>query len=267
MPSPFPGMDPWLENPNHWSGVHLGLIVAIRTQLNRVLPDNLVADIDEYVWVTEEIDSDRELLGRPDVFIPSTESVRTSTRASSRAKTQLVSGSVTVTLPDRKVKKNRLVKIINVEGDRVITVLELLSPSNKKSGSDRDAYMSKRREYFAAGANLIKIDLLRDGDRISMGRPRPPVSDYYVLVSRTEMYPEANVWPFSLRESIPEVTIPLGENIPPVLLDLKDCLDIVYDTGRYQRKLKYGKPPSPPLSRLDAEWAGTILAKSPRKAR
>ncbi len=100
-----------------------------------------------------------------------------------------------------------------------------------------------------------------------MGRPRPPVADYYVFVSPAESYPVANVWPFSLRESMPEVTIPLGPKIPPVLLNLRACLDVVYDSGRYDRKLKYRKPPSPPLSRLDTEWADNLLSQQTRKAR
>ncbi|MGL6095596.1 MAG: DUF4058 family protein [Fimbriiglobus sp.] len=262
MPSPFPGMDPWLENPNRWAGVHLGLIFAIQAQLNRILPGNLAADVDEYVWVAEDTDSYRELLGRPDAFVPEADP---GPAANGGTASTLLAGSVAVTLPVSRVRKHRAVKVVTADGRRVLTVLEILSPSNKRPGPDRDAYLGKRREYFAARANVVEIDLLRDGDRLPMGRPRPPTTDYYVMVSTADSYPAARVWPFTVRDPFPQIPVPLSADIAPVPLDLRACLDLAYEGGGFQKKLVYDVPANPPLRDPDAEWAVGLLTNHARK--
>jgi hypothetical protein len=250
-------MDPYLEDPTHWAGVHTRLIVAISNLLNQLLPPNLVADIDQYVWVTEESDDDRQRV-KPDVFIPD----ETSPLATSDYPTDpagVSPATATLTLPATTLRKNRVVKIMTIDNTRVLTVIEILSPSNKNSGEDRDAYLSKRREYFAAKTNVVEIDLLRDGDRLPMGRRRPPLADYYVLVARAGEYPSARVWAFGVRDAIPIIPIPLNRNAPAVPLDLQFCLNQVYENNRYAQKLKYSKPPTPALRKPDAEWAADLL--------
>lgn len=263
MPSPFPGMDPWLENPSRWAGVHTALIVAIQTQLNQTLPGDLVADIDEYLWLADS-DDEKQLLGKPDAFIPDQPEITTRTQDNGTA---VLARSMVVSLPNGPPRKQRYVKIMTVDGRTVLTVIEIPSPSNKKPGSDRAAYLSKRREFFAARTNLVEIDLLRDGDRIPMGRPRPPVTDYYLLVSTAENYPSARVWPFSVQETIPRIPIPLRPGIPWGILDLRPCLDAVYDGGAFDRKVNYTATPTPPLRPVDADWASELLKKHPHKCK
>lgn len=258
MPSPFPGMDPYLENPDRWPAVHTGLIVNIQAALNRTLPDDLVAEIDQYVWVAED-GGDGELLGKPDLLVPEPYPPDNGSGYPTDP-SGVTSPTATVTLPANKLRKNRALKITTTDGARVVTVIEILSPSNKNRGEDRDAYLSKRSEYFAARANVVEIDLLRDGDRLPMGRPRPPAADYYVLISRAGEYPSARVWSFSVRERIPVIPVPLGPATPAVPLDLQQCLAEVYQNGRFDRKLGYATPPVPPLRRDDADWAAELLA-------
>jgi hypothetical protein len=263
MPSPFPGMDPYLENPARWAGTHTRLIVAIQTQLNHVLPDDLVADIDEYVWVTEEGD-DGEVPGKPDVFLPHSDYEYRPVEYPSDPSV-VTAPSLTVTLPANKLRKNRAVKIMTTDGSRVLTVVEVLSPSNKKRGEDREAYLGKRRTYFAAQANVVEIDLLRDGDRLPMGRPSPPSAHYHVLVTRAGEYPTGRVWSFSVREPIPTVPVPLDPTTPAVPLDLRACLADVYENARMGKKIDYGHLAVPPLSRADAERVADLLKKHAKK--
>lgn len=255
MPSPFPGMDPYLEDTNRWPAVHSGLIYTIQAELNRQLPGHLVAEIDQYVWV--EADDERELLGKPDAFVPGADEAPANGDYPADP-VAVAAPTVAVQLAPAKQKTTRVVRIVTAGSGRVLTVIEVLSPSNKY-GADRDVYLAKRREYFAARTNLVEIDLLRDGDRLPLGKPRAPLTDYVVLVTRAGEYPRARVWAFTVREPIPVLPVPLDEKTPAVPLDLRACLDRVYDEGRFAVKLDYARPPEPGLRKHDAEWAIELL--------
>ncbi len=268
MPSPFPGMDPYLEDPTRWAGVHLRLIAAIERELNRLLPPPFVAEIDQYVRV-QEVGEDDEFLGRrnPDVFVPEANDVHAPRRESES------SGLVVLTEPTSRVRlatgatvRHRRVLITTTDDARpLLTAIEILSPSNKTAGADREAYLAKRGECLASGTNLVEIDLLRAGDRLPMGRPRPPVTDYYVILSVAPERPEASIWAFGLRDPLPVLPIPLRPPLDPVPLDLRACLDRVYADGGFDRKLRYDAPADPPLNSRDAEWASSLFAKPAKK--
>jgi hypothetical protein len=138
-----------------------------------------------------------------------------------------------------------------------VTIIELLSPSNKKAGGDRDQYLSKRSDIIASPTHLVEIDLLRGGRRLPMA---PAGSgDYGALISRGEDRPNA-VWiPIRLRDPLPTIPIPLAGNDPPVPLDLQALLHRMYDTFGF-KKYMYQTPPDPPLSAEDAAWARGVLA-------
>src|SRR5262249_16881582 len=133
-----------------------------------------------------------------------------------------------------------------------ITVLELLSPSNKAPGSDREDYLAKRRQVLAGPTHLVEIDLRRGGTRPNL--PELPLCDYYVLVSRSEQRPNLDFWPIHLRKRLPVVPIPLMAPDPDVLLDLQVVLDRTYDAANYGKYI-YGETPEPPLSPEDLAWA------------
>jgi len=259
MPSPFPGMDPYLEDPSEWGGVHHALIVAIAAQLNLRLPAGFRAKIEQYIRVEEsEGDSEPERrLRNPDVFIPDTPSPYRN--GSSTA--LLSSPTLEMVLLPGELTRHRRVLIETLDGRNVLTALELLSPSNKKIGPDRSAYLNKRNEYLAAGTNLVEVDLLRSGLRLPVGNPAPPVADYYILVSAAERRPMTSVWAFSVRQSIPNFAVPLLPQIGSVVLELRSCLDRVYDEGRYGQAVDYTAPPAFAMKDSDAAWATELLSK------
>ena len=142
-----------------------------------------------------------------------------------------------------------------------IAVIEVLSPKNKRKGDGRVAYEAKRQKILDSASHLVEIDLLRDGDRIPMGRPRPPVTDYYVLISKEDRRPKTSIWAFTMQEPLPVLPIPLGRDYADVPLDLKSCLDRVYDEGRYGTAVNYARLPNPELDAIRATWANDLLAK------
>jgi len=121
--------------------------------------------------------------------------------------------------------------------------------------------LTKRIDYLTAGVNLVEIDLLRAGERIPIGEPLPQGVDYYLLVCRAREMPQAGIWPFTVRDEIPTIPVPLLEADAEVLLDLRPCLDVAYEQGKYQLELDYTQPPVPPLSSTDAEWAQNLVRR------
>lgn len=255
MPSPFPGMDPYLESPETWSDFHGTFLLAIRAALNQSLPEHYVARWDRYVWIEEPEAGESRPLGRPDVFV--TDRLG---RDEGLPVGATLAAPVTVTLPAVDPKGKPYLKIVDTRGHRVVTILELLSPANKAAGRDRDGYLAKRQEYFRGGTNLVEIDLLRNGTRPPAEPPLAP-ADYYVLVSRATDYPVAKVWPFSVRDPLPPVPVPLNPPDPPVMLALRPCLDRAYDEARFGDEIDYDQPPTPPLREPDATWARELLGR------
>lgn len=255
MPSPFPGMDPYLESPALWSDFHLTMTVAIRGALNARLPTGYVAAVDRYVSIHEPEVADRKRTLRPNVYVSSREELPGSpVGAKTLAPTAVV-------LPAQRREGNKYVKIIDAHSRRVVTVIELLSPANKTPGPDRQAYLTKRIDYLDAGVNVVEIDLLRGGARLPLGDPPPSETHYYVLVCRALSVPNAGVWPFSMRDPLPVVPVPLDPGEKDVMLSLRDCLERAYAEGRYAEQIDYSTPPPPPpLDEATAEWTRQIVA-------
>jgi hypothetical protein len=254
MPSPFPGMDPYLEDPWIWPDFHLTFAVALRTELNRRLPSGYVALVDRYVWVQEPETEERKRLGKPDVFLTG-ESQSTGAPAAA-----VVATPVEIILPSLTDKGIPYVKMVDRTNRRLVTVIELLSPANKAPGKDRDAYMMKQCEYLASEVNVVEMDLLRKGERLPWITPSVPAAAYYVMVSRAEKRPRALVWPFTVRDPLPTIAIPLTERDGDVALELGTCMNQAYDSAGYARELDYTQPPNPPLDEPDAAWARQLLA-------
>ena len=137
-----------------------------------------------------------------------------------------------------------------------VTVVELLSPANKHPGPDREQYLAKRMELPNGPVHLVEIDLLRGGPPLpATGRPD---CSYSVLVSRAERRLDADLWPISLRERLPEIPIPVRAPDPDARLDLQAILDRIYDDAGYGEYI-YDGTPRPRLGDEDAEWTRQFL--------
>jgi hypothetical protein len=245
-------MDPYLESQPFWSVLHGSMIQAMMGELKKRVPRGYSVWSDIYVWLHEPDAETRR--GKPDTFVSGTRTARQS--ATSTASINAPAHSI---LPAVRREGNKYLLIKETRSDRVITAIELLSPANKKRGNFREAYLGKRNEYLATGTNLVEIDLLRSGLRMPLGKPRPPEADYYVIVCRADEFPRTDIWPFSVREPLPEIPVPLKPEHGHVLLPSQSCLDWSYDQGPYENKVNYAGPPRVRLGKADAEWARTLV--------
>ncbi|MEW6750846.1 MAG: DUF4058 family protein [Candidatus Latescibacterota bacterium] len=264
MPSPFPGMDPYIEHPEVWSDFHGDLAGEIRAELNRVLQPRYVAWLEPRVtYETVEIDESERRDARPDVGVyeqqPAVESARGGVAVISPAP---VESLVLDALPLRLYT----VEVLETGTLRLVTAIEILSPVNKQPGHEAyEEYQRKRRRMLRSEAHLMEIDFLRRGERPPLELP-VPVAPYYVVLSRAHRRPRVEVWPIALRERLPTVPVPLLDPDPDVPLDLVAVVASVYERGAYGRLIDYRRPPpSPPLSEEEAAWLDGYLRA--RKAR
>jgi hypothetical protein len=161
-----------------------------------------------------------------------------------------------VLLPAQDIERVAFLEIRDRKGRELVTVIELLSPSNKRAGDDRLQYLAKRREILRSSAHLVEIDLLRGWS--PMPADDRPEGDYSVLVSRFERRPAAEFWPIRLRDRLPVIPIPLRPGDQDGRVDLQGVLNQAYDGPGYADFI-YDGSPEPPLNPADAEWAGTFL--------
>ena len=259
MPSPFPGMDPYLEGPTYWAGFHAAFIIHARDALVAQLPTGYYAEVEQHVWLEDEAGDDRHPFAIPDTYVGDDERGGGAAVATRKKKMQ-ATPALEVTLPKLKKRPHKYVKVVDKANNRVVTVIELLSPANK-TGEDREQYVLKRAEFFAAKVNLVELDLLRDGARMPFGKPKPPQADYYALVCRGDRHPKASVWAWTVRDPFPVLPIPLKPADGDLDLDPKPSFDRTYDGAGYQKRIRYDQPPESPLRVADAEWVTEKVLK------
>lgn len=249
MPTPFPGMNPWLEHPGIWHGFHHLYIARLCRQIAGQVAPRYVVDIDDDVYIHDE-SGDAVGRFRPDVGVSREEdSPRLGREASA------IHAPTLLELPREDVERIPYLKILDGEGREVVTVVELLSPTNKRRGENRTSYLAKRRAILAGDVNLVEIDLLRAHP--PMPPDRTPYA-YSVVVVRRGRASVAEFWPIGLRDPLPVVPIPLRPGDVDARVDLKAALDGAYDDAAYESRV-YKKPPDPPLSPEDEAWARGFL--------
>ena len=259
MPSPFPGMNPYLEAYDFYE-FHSRYIGELQDALNQVLPPGYRAKNNAEVIIREPSAEQRGMwTKRSDVSVERHPAGSASTGHGSSPSTVTSANVVTATVPAPAADEEtqRWLTIESRDLDRVVTHIELLSPSNK--AKDRVVYVQKRGLLLRSEANFVEIDLLRGGPRLPVeGVPDRP---FYALISRPEQRPQATVWSFGLRDAMPTIPIPLAGDDADVPLDLQAALHETYDRVLYERDPRlYAKAPDPPLSAEDAAWAGAIVS-------
>lgn len=255
MPSPFPGMDPYLEASPFWPPLHSIFITGMQRELKVRVPPQYSVWPGQHIWIHEP-----DAQTRLKTFQPDTALSKKDDRTNSEGGLAVLAAPATALLPAVPRKGNRYLHIREARSERVVTAIELLSPANKTAGDDYESYLSKRNEYFATGTNLVEIDLLRSGRRMPFGEPTPRATDYYVVIARAADFPKTAIWPITLHDALPEIPIPLDPNDGVVMLPLQQCFDWAYDLGPFDKEVNYEQPPKIPLQEPDAAWAKKLLA-------
>jgi len=257
---PFPGMDPWLEDPLLWPGVHHALITYARDQLVRKLPAPLYVEIGERVYV-EDPGARRDIVPDAAVVQPPRRRPRGPGTSAAIAEPEALDEPWLVHVGAVEVTEGFLEIRHPKAGDAVLTVIEVLSPTNKRPGPGRDLYLQKQAEVLRSRASLVEIDLLRAGEP-STACPveRLPAGPYRVVVTRGWDRAHREVYPVQLRDRLPRFALPLRHDLPDVSLDLPALFGQVYENAGYGGRLDYDAEPAPPLPTGDLAWARERVA-------
>jgi hypothetical protein len=262
MPSPFPGMDPYLEG-DLWQEFHDRLANQISNQLLPLLSPKYVALLSKrYVF-------DRPALGVLDlppeqrIIYPDAHIVQVKEPA------PVYAGPMAPTLEVHSFMEEEVpvlsVEIRDVARRRLVTVIEILSPVNKWGDGARE-YVLRRHDLLKTNTHLLEIDLLRRGGRLPFAQPLPP-APYYAFLSRFDRRPVTEVWAISLRQSLPNLLVPLLPPDEDVVLELQTAVDACFELVAYERLLDYQQPPPPPpFTAEDIEWINGRIAAATKAA-
>jgi hypothetical protein len=256
MHSPFPGMDPYLENKEIWPDSHDRLVGALCDELSVRIAPKYLARLNRRAYLLDA--DDLESIGLPDVALVSRKRMRSPVES---PPVLVPAGGPTmleVELPFQGEVSENYLEIRTARG-HLVTTIEVLSPVNKLHSKGRVEYESKRNQIIGSMTNLIEIDLLRDGRPLPVIGPKAK-GDYRILVSRGFHRPTAQLFVFGVRDAIPSFLVPLGLEDEEPSIDLNRILHRLYDVARYDLEIDYSAPAAPPLSVDDAEWARSLVA-------
>jgi hypothetical protein len=261
MNSPFPGMDPFIEACGLWEDFHPKLIGEIERTLAAAVPEKYSVNLGERSYIALFGSQGKDFKPfLPDVGVtaPASELAgpHTSTAVAEATDTEAVSMEAFVALEFRET----FIEIHERELEkRLVTCIEVLSPSNKRRGSKgRKLYLRKRNALLLGTASLVELDLLRGGQRMPMMTPWPE-SPYVLLVGREFRAPRCKVWPAHFRKPLPVLPIPLASPDADVRLDLQPLLAAIYARSRYGRDLDYSRPLQPAFTDDESAWLAEQL--------
>jgi hypothetical protein len=250
-------MDPFIES-QVWGDFHHHFIGELHNSLVPRVRPRYVVRVEKRVYLEHEPDEQPDFI-RPDVTALESEGMRSPSEVGAATAITATASPVVLTLPMPERKREAFLTISERETMEMVTIIEVLSPGNKRPGSDgRREYLSKREVALQSATHLVELDLLRRGERLLTIEPLPS-ADYYAFVCRGERRPRAEVYAWTLRHPLPSIPVPLAGNEPDVVLNLQAIFNTVYDRAGYDYSLDYRSPIEPPLEGEDLDRAQQLL--------
>lgn len=268
MSSPFPGMDPYIEERGLWEDFHKHLTEKISDQLADLSPLRYLVRTGERAYIVlVQSDAKDSHPFQPDVSVTTPRSRKKSPGKGGVAVAETPADVEPFTLRAfiEQEHRERFIEIYEDEPDkRLVTCIEVLSPSNKRPGSTGwEQYQRKRQSILLDDINLVEIDLLRGGTRMPM-LDDWPAYPYVLMVAKARSPQHCKVWPGEYRTPLPTIPVPLAKPDPPILLSLQPLIDGIYQRYRYAQSIDYAKPLTPSLPAADAAWLKQQLKARPK---
>jgi hypothetical protein len=259
MAGPFPGVDPWLESRDLWPNFHSLMITMMALDLNQSLPPEYAAVTNERLYIME---ADRIIV--PDGAIQRDTIPQNQQR--SRSAVLDIDEPETLTIPSYTAREGFIEILAVGNPSHVVTVIELLSPTNKTPGArGQREYLTKQDQVLNENLNLLEIDLLRGGAH-TVAAPYASLAergawDYLICLCREGRRSEYQYWPVQLRNPLPRILVPLSDERDDVSLNIQSLCDQAYVGGRFWNLIHYDTEPPAPLSPQDRAWANDLLRK------
>ena len=274
--NPFPGMNPYLEHRDIWPGFHDRLIAALDRELGPKLPGNYRIDLQRRVEVEEPFGGpsgltfvipDALVTNEPGPGVPAPGASATAVMEATVAAAAVAENATPVRVRMPREVRVTWLRVERGPNRKVVTIIEVLSPTNKAAGEGRRRYIRKREAVIASGVNLVEIDLLRRGEPMPL-ETAPPASDYRILVCRALERPEALLYPFGVKQAIPRFELPLLPEDAGPEVDLGAIIDGMHHTARYGPVAGYeNPPPEPEFAPEVQDWVAERVAAYQQAAR
>ena len=221
MASPFPGMDPYLENEDLWPEFHHQFVTCLYQILLPGLVDRYRARMSQRRYVTEQ---------------------------------------ALFTTVVRQEREEEYIEVRQRGEGRLVTLVDVVSPSNKTTSAGRTAYLETRKEGRLAGANLVEIDLVLQG-QVMLDYPREtlPDWDYAVTVTRAARPERFEVYTATLEKRLPRFKLPLASDDRDTWMDLCAAFSRCYEQGGFSAKIDYHRDPCTTLSPEERSWLDDLL--------
>jgi hypothetical protein len=255
----FPGMNPWLEQPALWPDVHSRLITSMADELAPRLAPRYFVGVETRTTFVTDLDIDR--IYQPDVTIQSAQRGGQLRGSGVAVLDPVAIQLLEVVIPVSEEIEETFVAIQELPGRKLVAVIDVLSPTNKKTAEGRKEYLKKRDDLIKTRVSLVEVDLLRGGAPMPVKSP-PPQTDYRIIICRAGRSKSAELYSFSWMTPIPSIPIPLLPGDAEPMLELNAVLHALIDRARYDLVIDYQKPPLPPLRPEDEPWAAAVIARA-----
>ncbi|HWG41916.1 MAG TPA: DUF4058 family protein [Gemmataceae bacterium] len=267
MKSPFPGMDPYIEACGLWEDFHKHLIEQIAWQLADSTPERYIVRTGErFYLVLVESEGKTAHPFLPDVSVTTP---RGRKKGSKKGGAALAESAITeepriLRAFIEEEHRETFVEIYETAPERrLVTTIEVLSPSNKRPGTEGwDLYQRKRQSLLLDRVNLVEIDLLRGGQRMPMLDAWPD-SPFILMVARARKPHACLVWEGHFQHPLPAIPIPLTKPDPDMSLSLQPLLDTIYQRFRYAQSIDYAVELTPPMNTEESAWCRQRLQTPP----
>ncbi|WP_439622870.1 DUF4058 family protein [Gemmata sp.] len=226
MPSPFPGMDPYLEHPKLWPAFQHQLLACLYQVLLPGLVDRYRARVGSRTYVSE---------------VPLFTSII------------------------REEYTEEFIEIRTRTDSRLVTLLEVVSPANKTTPAGRAVYLEKRKEAVAQRAAVVEVDLVMQGKpTLTYSRDGLPEFDHAVSVTRSGAADRYEIYTATVQKRLPKFKLPLAADDRDALLDLQAAFARSYDLGGFAAAVEYRNPPPAevPLTEAQRAWINELLKQS-----
>jgi hypothetical protein len=258
MKSPFLGMDPYIEACGLWGDFHGDLIHEIKAKLAEAVPERyLVRTAERSYLLLVESEGKTSHPFLPDVSVTASPRRKKSSKKGTTAVAELEEEVSPITMRAFIEEEHReaFLEIYETSPEqRLVTTIEVLSPTNKRSGTPGwELYQRKRQSLLLGNVNLVEIDLLRGGQRMPMLDPWPDCP-YVLMVAKAKKAQLCQVWPAHFQRALPTIPVPLAKPDPPIALNLQPLIESIYQRSRYARSIDYSQPLAPPLDPKEVAW-------------
>ena len=256
-------MNPYLEHPEIWPGIHLLLISELANFLSPQLRPKYRVAVE--VRIYEIVGKQSLLVGIPDLTVKGSQTT-TKQPITNVAVAESPACPQTVEVPVPETVKQGYLEVREVTTQEVVTAIEILSPINKRSGEGRKQYDRQRNKILGSSTHLVEIDLLRQVQPMSVYGSTIQ-THYRILVSRGNCRPQASLYGFNLRDPIPEFPLPLKLGDLEPSIDLQVLLNNIYDRASYDLAIDYHREPVPSLLDADRVWVDGLLREQKLRSR